>query len=236
MLWRASADAWSYATYVWDDAQTDATLAPPGGVRGITEVAPGKRHAVPSIEDCRTCHENGATPVLGFTALQLSTDRDPAAPNAEPLLPGMVTLQTLLEEGLLGPPRPELAGHAPRIPGDPRTRAVLGYLTANCGHCHNERSPVATVRFPLQMPAYATSVQVDGTVEKLLTRTAKWDLPYLPPGTTSLLTPRAPDLSALFVRMRSRRPSSQMPPLGTVVPDREALELVSAWIEEQPRR
>ena len=86
------------------------------------------------------------------------------------------------------------------------------------------------------MPAYASADVVDQTIDTLLRRTAKWDLPHAPPGTTSLLTPGAPDLSALFVRMRSRRPSSQMPPLGTVVPDPQAMDLMSAWIGELPRR
>jgi hypothetical protein len=236
LLWRSSADAWSYASYVWNEAQTEATLAPAGGVRAVFEVAPRKRHDIPSIDDCRTCHENGSTPVLGFTALQLSDDRDPEAPDAEPLARGMLTLRTLLDDRLLDAPHPDLAARAPRIPGDARTRAALGYLSANCGHCHNEQSKVATVRFPLRMPAYATSVQVDAAIGKLLVRTAKWDLPHAAPGTTSLVAPGAPDLSALFVRMRSRRPSSQMPPLGTALPDREALDLVSAWIEDLSRR
>jgi hypothetical protein len=236
MLWRSSADAWSYAAYVWNEAQTDAELAPPEGVRGLVEVALGKRHTIPSREDCRTCHENGATPVLGFTALQLSNDRDPAAPHAEPLLPAMVTLHTLVDEELFDPPRPEFAARAPRIPGDPRTRAALGYLSANCGHCHNEQSAVATVRFPLLMSAYASAAHVDEAIKALLTRTTKWDLPHTAPGTTSFIRPGAPHLSALFVRMRSRRPSSQMPPLGTVVPDRQAMDLVSAWIEDLSRR
>jgi len=34
----------------------------------------------------------------------------------------------------------------------------------------------------------------------------------------------------LLVRMRSRRPASEMPPLGTVLPDSEAIELVESWI------
>ena len=236
LLWRASPDEWSYATYVWNEAQTDATLAPPEGVRGVVEIAPGKRHTIPSRQDCRTCHENGGTPVLGFTALQLSDDRDPAAPNAEPLLPGMLTVRTLVQEQRFESPHPELTAQPPRIPGDPRTRAALGYLTANCGHCHNEHSSVATVRFPLLMPAYASSDQTNETIGKLLMRTANWNLPHLPPGTTPLLTTGAPDLSALFVRMRSRRPSSQMPPLGTVVPDREAIDLIAAWIADLSRR
>jgi len=67
MLWRVTADSWSYAAYVWNEAQTDATLAPADGVAGVVEVAPGKRHSVPSREDCRACHDNGGSGVLGFT-------------------------------------------------------------------------------------------------------------------------------------------------------------------------
>lgn len=236
MLWRASEHAWSFASYVWNDSQTDAVLAPEDGVRGVAEVVPGKRHTIPSREDCRTCHDNGASAVLGFTALQLSTDRDPLAPHGEPSLPGMVTLRTLLEERIVEPSHPQLTARAPRIPGDDRTRAMLGYLTANCGHCHNEQSPVATVRFPLLMPAYPSAARVDETITALLTRTTKWEVPAAESGTTSFVKPGAPELSAAFVRMRSRRPSSQMPPLGTVVPDHQAMDLMAAWIQDLSQR
>ena len=30
------------------------------GLRNVAEVAPGKRHSIPSVDDCRACHENGA--------------------------------------------------------------------------------------------------------------------------------------------------------------------------------
>jgi hypothetical protein len=40
----------------------------------------------------------------------------------------------------------------------------------------------------------------------------------------------------MLARMRSRRPSSQMPPLGTVVRDDEAVAAVQKWIETQSRR
>ena len=197
MLWRATADAWSYAAYVWNEAQTDATLVPAEGLADVVEVAPGKRHSVPSRDDCQACHDNGGTSVLGFTALQLSPDRDPGAPHAEPLRPGMITLQTLLDERLIDTPQPGLFARAPRIPGDPRTRAALGYLSANCGHCHNADSTVATVRFPLRMPAYPTPAGIAQTIGALVARTNKWDLPHSAPGTTSTVKPGAPDLSAL---------------------------------------
>jgi hypothetical protein len=41
---------------------------------------------------------------------------------------------------------------------------------------------------------------------------------------------RVPEHSALLARMRSRRPSSQMPPLGTVVRDQQAIDAILDWI------
>jgi hypothetical protein len=237
MIWRQRADRWVFASYVWNEAQTDAALAPAGGIVSVAEVAPGKWHAIPAREDCRTCHENGGAPVLGFSALQLSTDRDPNAPHAEVLAPDMVTLRTLADERLIDSQQARrLVATPPRIPGDARTRAALGYLTANCGHCHNDGSVAATVQFPLRLPAYATPLDVDAIVSALADRTTKWDLPHSTPGTTRLVVPGTPDASAMFVRMRSRRPSSQMPPLGTTLADQEALSLVSAWIATLPSR
>jgi hypothetical protein len=235
MLWRTGVDTWAYAAYLWDAAQTDARLVPAEGLLDVADIAPGKRHSVPSREDCRTCHESGAGNVLGFSALQLSTARDPAAPHGEALQPGMVTLRSLVDEHLIEAP-PGRYARPPRIPGDDRTRAVLGYLSANCGHCHHERSSIATARFPLRMPAYATPAQIGRTIDGLVARTTKWDLPHSTPGTTAAVRPGAPDLSALLVRMRSRRPSTQMPPLGTAIADHEAVDMVSAWIKDLARR
>jgi hypothetical protein len=177
MLWKAG-DEWVFATYVWNDAQTDAVLAPAGGLPGVVEVAPGKRHSIPSVEDCRACHVTNRTEVLGFTALQLSTDRDPHAPNAETPLPGAITAATLVEEGWLQPARPELVSSPPRIHApDARTRAVLGMLSANCGNCHNASSSIANLGLLLRQPAYGSAAQAEASVERLLRRTGKWQVP-----------------------------------------------------------
>jgi hypothetical protein len=37
----------------------------------------------------------------------------------------------------------------------------------------------------------------------------------------------------MLARMRSRRPSSQMPPLGTVMRDDEAIAAISKWMTSQ---
>lgn len=225
--------SWTFASYVWNDAQTDAELVPADGLPNVAEIAPGRRHSIPSVEDCRACHDSARTEILGFSALQLSTDRDPNAPHAEPLESGMVTLGTLTQERLLAPARPALVDAPPRIAApDARTRAVLGYLSTNCGACHNPESSLASLGLLLKARLQPAHPSRHNPVEALFRPTAKWQIPQAPDGASAFVTPGAPDLSALLVRMRSRRPSSQMPPLGTVLHDREAIDLVSAWIED----
>jgi hypothetical protein len=233
MLWKSGGE-WVFAAYAWNEAQTEATLAPAAGVPDAVAIAPGKSHSIPSIEDCRACHVTNRPEVLGFTALQLSTDRDPLAPHAEPAPPGSVDLGTLVEEDLLHPRRPGLLATPPRIDAaDPRTRAVLGTLSANCGSCHNAESSIANLGLLLRQPAYGTREQADASVRRLLQRTGKWQVPGSTPETSVFVAPGDPARSGILVRMKSRRPSTQMPPLGTVVPDREAIDLVSEWVRDR---
>lgn len=228
LLWKVRRDQWIFASYAWNEAQTEAVLAPDTGIANVAEVAPGKRHSIPGIADCRSCHDSGRTEILGFDALQLSTDRDPNAVHREPLAPGMISLQTLVEEKRVVPVQTEWLTRPPRIPADdPETRAALGYLSANCGSCHNPASSIASLGLFLKhssvsecSPALATSVG----------RTGHWAVPTAAEGESKIINPGRPELSALVARARSRRPLSQMPPIGSVVVDREAVDLLTAWI------
>jgi hypothetical protein len=223
---------WMFATYAWEDDQKDAVLAPAEGVPAAFEIAAGKTHFIPAVADCHTCHSSSPAVILGFNALQLSDDRDPLAPHAEPLSAGAITLRTLVEEDRLEPSRPDLALHAPRIrESDPVARAALGYLSANCGGCHNDRGPLARLGLVLMHnvagesdtpePARATAVDARG----------RFVVPRVAADSSRIVASGAPDYSALLHRMRSRRPASQMPPLGTALADEQAIELVRQWIE-----
>lgn len=57
-----------------------------------------------------------------------------------------------------------------------------------------------------------------------------------PDGATLMINPTIPEASALLVRVRSRRPSSQMPPLGTVLRDETANAAVGRSIATDLRR
>ena len=226
LLWRATKDAWVFATYAWNEDQTEATLAPETGIPGAAEVAPGKRHSIPGIADCRSCHDSARTEILGFTALNLSDDRDPNAPHAETLTKEMITLRTLTEQRLITPTRPELIKTPPRIAADsPTERAALGYLSTNCGSCHNRDSSIASLGLSLKhsddLAALYTTVNQRG----------HWVVPEAPED-SRLINPGRPDASAIIRRVTSRRPLSQMPPLGTVIVDREAVDLLTRWVQE----
>ena len=128
-LWQTRKNHWVFASYAWNDAQTDAELASESGVADIAEIADGKRHSIPSRQECRSCHDSSRTEILGFNALQLSDDRDPNALHAEPLTSEMVTLKTLVDENLMTPRRPELVTSRR---ASPPTRRSRGPRSATC--------------------------------------------------------------------------------------------------------
>ncbi len=232
MLRAGAGGEWTFAAYAWTEDQTDALLAPPEGVRDAFEIAPGKRHSIPGVQDCNACHASAPTAVLGFSALQLSDDRDPGAPHAEAPRPGSLTLRSLVEEDRLEPPRPDLAQRPPRIrESDPTARAAMGYLSANCGACHNARGPLARLGFSLLHEEGAEPGSPEAARATVVGAPGRFKVPGVAAELSRLVAPGAPERSAVLHRMRSRRPASQMPPLGTVVADEEAVELVRRWIE-----
>jgi hypothetical protein len=231
LMWLARPDEWVFATYAWSEDQSDALLVPQAGMPDHVEIAPGKRHSIPSVADCETCHHASSNVVLGFGALQLSDDRDPLAPHAEPLTPGAVTLRSLVESGRLDPPRPELVTSPPRIrERDPVARAAIGYLSTNCGSCHNATGALARLGLDLSHDVAGATDSPEPAVRTTIDIAGRWLVPGIDADSSRVVAPGIPERSALFYRMLSRRPSSQMPPLGTVIPDEEAVQLVARWI------
>jgi len=216
-----------------EDAPDEAAapLAPERGARATAEVAPGLRHAVPSRYDCRVCHEGRPVPVLGFTALQLSPDRDRNAPHAERPDRDDVDLRRLVDRGLVRGLAPSLLRNPPRIPARTATeRAALGYLYGNCAMCHNARGSLAELGFSLDSPAARRTGDADAVLTAV-SRASHFTVPGAS-GRSERVRPGDPAASAVAVRMGSRRAALQMPPLGTQVVDEEAMRVVRRWIAE----
>ena len=90
---------------------------------------------------------------------------------------------------------------------------ALGYLHANCGHCHNDTGPLANVELALAQRAAAPAQSAARTRATVL--------------------PRAADL---LRKMRSSYALTRMPPLGVTIPDAEGIALVARWIQEQEQQ
>ena len=220
--------SWRYAAYVWNEAGTDAILAP---AEGVATRAGGRRYSVPSETDCRACHEGTAVPVLGFTALQLSSDRDALAPHAES--GNVVDLRALVARGWLRNLPQRLLDNPPRIAAaSPTERAALGYLHANCGHCHGKPDDAgASAPVALLLAQYTNDPDSAGAVLRSLVGASSRFRPAAAQRAAIIVVPGASHSSVLPLRMRSRDPRVQMPPLGTDVPDSEALALIERWID-----
>lgn len=229
LIERLADGSWRFAAYVWDAEGGDALLATADGVPRLpVPDAPGGVYAIPSRDDCRACHEAAVTPVLGITALQLSPDRDALAPHAESPSADDVDLPALHERGLLQNLSPELLHSPPRIAAPSASaRAALGYLHANCGHCHNDDGPLADLDLNLHQSVASGKANVARTLETLVGYPSEFQSGNI----DTRIVPREAGLSMLLARMRSRNPFVQMPPLGTRVSDSQANALVAHWIE-----
>jgi len=166
-------------------------------------------------------------PVLGFGALQLSPDRDPLAPHADPAA-AAVNLRTLVQRGLLR--NLPTALQSPRIAASsPTERAALGYLHGNCGNCHNAEGPLAVLDMTLAQrvaePDSADTVlrSIVGVASQFHPRGAPTDARRIAAGHEAT--------SVIALRMATRDPLQQMPPLGTTAIDAEAMRLIGRWIE-----
>jgi hypothetical protein len=227
---RLNDGSWRYAAYVWNADGSDAVLAPSEGfTRHPVPGIPGGTYSIPARNDCRACHEGAAVPVLGVSALQLSPDRDPLAPHAERTSSDYIDLRGLVVGGLLRNFPPALLDRPPSIAArTPAERAALGYLHGNCGHCHNDVGPLASLELSLAQETSAAA-SVARALNSMINQSSRYR-PRAAPTATQRIVPGQSVLSVLALRMRSRNPLMQMPPIGTQLADAEGLALVERWI------
>lgn len=234
MIERLPDGTWRFLAYAWDADGRDATLVPAEGIRGAHEIRPGLFHDIPGRLDCLACHGDRTSPVLGFSALQLSSDRDPLAPHAETPPEGAADLRALLASGAVRGFPTAAVGDAPRIEAaTPRARAAMGYLHANCGSCHGANAGLSSLGMSFEWSVASRESRALGTTVGV---EARFRFPAgAEPAATERVVPGDPARSVLARRMGSRFPASQMPPLGTHAVDPEGLALVTAWIREDLR-
>lgn len=217
-------EGWKPHTYLWNDAQTEATRVIAGKRVPVaftdTAGAPAEtEYLVPNENQCKSCHErDDTTALLGPNTPQLNREVDTPEGRRN-------QLSWMAELGMFDAPLPDPAALA-ALP-DPRGDAPLddrarSYLHANCSHCHRPGGGggpsgltlLAWEKTPLKNGVCKGSVAAG-------------------PGTGGHLydiVPGAPDESIMIFRMSSTDPEVKMPELPNRIPDAEGIALISAWI------
>jgi hypothetical protein len=212
----SGAGDWLFATYGWNDSKPNDPAAAVIVLHGEPS-ANGTLHDIPDPSACPTCHGKLPDKPLGFSAFQLSHSGDG------------LTMQKLSDWGWLSVPA--RSGFA--VPGTPVQQAALGYLHGNCGGCHNSfgeipRENPMLLRLSVAETNYAQTDTVLTTIG-VTTINAYPELHGKP-----RIDPRAPENSAIYLRMSDRN-KFPMPPLATKFADTDGgVAAVTAWINSLP--
>lgn len=208
----------AFASYLWNESETEAQRVSPQGIRR----AHGTDHDVPSHAECLRCHGTYSlgggrlSRGLGFSAIQLSHENEG------------LTLSALIDDGQLShPPDTEI-----RIPGTEQEQAVLGYLHANCGNCHNDsKDGLPQFDMNLWLNVEHTTPQETGLWQTAISQETQI---FKDQHVSGRIVAGSPQSSALFYRMSQRGNIAQMPPIASKMPDHEGLMLIADWIEALP--
>lgn len=204
-LVKVEEDRWENVAYVWRADGSDADAVPEGVVD-----ARGTTHDVPAIDGCYDCHRGDVDGLNAVSALQLATGA------TDDLL---VRLETA---GLLSDPIASTA-----IPGTELEQSALGYLHANCAHCHDAGHPLSAFRaLRMRLPlGLADAADAPARVT-----TVGAEMRHAIEGTTIAVVAGDPTSSQVWRRMQLRGDEHQMPSRGTEQVD-PAADVVRLWIE-----
>jgi uncharacterized repeat protein (TIGR03806 family) len=218
------ADGWQAWAYLWNDAQTDATLKIAGAKVAISTIAADGSplafdYSVPNKNQCKACHAfNGAITPLGPKARNLNVD-EAYAGGAENQIAHWTTA------GMLSG-APDLA-EVPvasdwRDASAPIEQRARTWLDVNCSHCHRAEGPAGNSGL------FLTSGETEPVKYGVMKRPAaagrgsgdrEFDI-----------LPGEPEQSILVYRVESTEPGVMMPELGRHIADPEAVKMLSDWV------
>lgn len=215
------ADKWVFATYVWNDEQTEAFLDMNGSTKNITWTQDGEEtsvaYKIPSGNDCTTCHINS----LVYT---------PIGPKPQNLFKDFTyatgvknQLAKWKEEGYLDSyaqntvATVDWRGTSKSL--DLRARS---YLDINCAHCHRPGGGCDDMPINFAFTAIANPVNLGICVEPhdFVSGTEEY-----------IIEAQNGENSLIFTKMSSRKQEMMMPPIGRTNPHSEATELIRNWID-----
>jgi uncharacterized repeat protein (TIGR03806 family) len=225
------ADGWVGLPYVWNEAQTEATLDVAGGIVHAQWIHNDGRsrsndYLIPNANQCKECHKADSDKMspIGPKARHLNRDfvyHDKGQPYTENQLLHWERAGAL--EG-----RPQDAASIPRLAvwDDPSTGSLderaRAWLEINCAHCHNPAGHARNTGLDLmarQSRPFEYGVFKPPVAAGRGSGGLKYDI-----------VPGSPDESILVFRIASTHPEVMMPELGKRLVHDEGVALIRQWV------
>jgi len=215
------ADGWIFATYVWNDAQTEAFLDMNGGTTTVTWIQDGEEtsvnYVIPTGNNCTTCHNKnntytpiGTKPQNLFKDLHYATgvQNQLAKWKAEGYLNSYAqnTTATLNWED-----------ESKSL--DLRARS---YLDINCAHCHTPGGDCDDMPLNLAFTTTTNPVNLGVCVEPH---------DFVSGNQTYIIAAQNSPMSLLYFKMQTTLQAEMMPPIGRTSTHYEATALIKQWID-----
>jgi uncharacterized repeat protein (TIGR03806 family) len=220
---------WKALEYIWNDAQTEATLDVAGTTTPVTFIADnGKKisfdYVAPNVNQCKGCHSNqGVLVPIGVTARQLNREVN----GSNQLLAWQAAQRLVLPANFSADAAPRLTDYRPIVPSDATpaqlNTAARSYLESNCAHCHSAVGPASTSGLFLRADELQPE-RIGIHKPPVAAGRGSGNLKYS-------IEPGKPIESILYHRMQSRDPGVRMPELGRELIHEEGLALIKAWIK-----
>ena len=204
------ADGWIALPYIWNEEQTEATLAVVGGRKQVTTPA-GETisYRIPNKNQCKECHGlNDAVVPIGPKARNLSGE----------WLQDMVADHRLDRVPAVHETLPNWENRA-NVSAEAAARA---YLDVNCAHCHRPNATASNSGLDLRWEQ--SDPEAYGVFKRPVAAGRGSG------GHEFSIVPGKPDSSIMVHRMDSTEPGVAMPELGKSTVDEDGLAVVRRWI------
>ncbi|MEE4311059.1 MAG: PQQ-dependent sugar dehydrogenase [candidate division KSB1 bacterium] len=221
---RIEDEGWDGFSYQWNDSSTDAVLLNGSDSRTFTITdtsAPGGQTEqtwyFPSRSECNVCHTPAAGYALGVRTAQINKQHwyGDVMDNQLRSYNHIQLFDTDIGEDYTAFPRLQFPFDE-ESDLDARARS---YLDVNCANCHR---PGGTGRSGIDM-RYESSLS---STNMIMVPPELGDLAI---SGVSLINPGTPDSSIIYLRMLDEG-AFRMPPLASIVIDRQGAELIRQWI------
>jgi uncharacterized repeat protein (TIGR03806 family) len=222
-------DGWIGLPYIWNKAQTEATLDVAGDTSDVSWIHVDGRtrtdnYIIPNANQCKGCHKAGETMrPIGPKARNLNRDFAYSGGTENQLT------HWGRRGALAGAPSP---AEAPRLAAwdDPKSGTLdaraRGWLEINCAHCHSPEGPARNSGLDL-LVSQRNPTSFGGNKSPVAAGIGSGGLAFD-------IVPGSPDKSILALRIASTHPGIMMPELGKRLVHEEGVALIREWITAMP--